>query len=62
MIGKKIDVNCGQGVVYRGQLESVAAGIATILTEENGRALIAVEKIVAVFEPNEHSSRPGFIV
>lgn len=61
LVGKTIDINCGQGVVYRGQLESVMGGIVSLLTEEKGRALIAIDKIVAVFEPSEHSSRPGFI-
>ncbi len=62
-MGKKIDVNCGAGCVFQGTVMDVSGGVVTLETvEENAKLHIALDKIVAVLESTDHSSRPGFIV
>jgi ribosome maturation factor RimP len=61
--GKKIDVNCGSGCVFQGTVLEVGGGVLTLESdEEKAKLHIALDKIVAVLESTDHSSRPGFIV
>lgn len=60
--GRKIDVNCGSNVLYRGEVKAVAGGVLTIVNEEGDNVFIALEKIAAVCECRDFASRPGFIV
>ena len=61
-IGKKIDVNCGSNVAFRGEVVSVESGVLNLLNEEQQKIFIAVKKIAAVCECRDLGSRPGFIV
>lgn len=61
-IGKKIDVNCGSNVAFRGDVVSVENGVLKLLNEEQQNVFIAVEKVAAVCECRDLVSRPGFIV
>lgn len=61
-MGKKIDVSCGTNAVYRGDVVDVRNGILYLKDDEGKVAHIAVDKIAVVYECNETSSRPGFIV
>jgi len=60
--GKKIDVNCGSNVMYRGEIVSIEGGILKLKNEDDRDVFIAVDKIAAVTECSDLSSRPGFIV
>ena len=60
--GKKIDVNCGSNVMYRGEIVSIEDGILKLKNEDDRDVFIAVDKIAAVAECSDLSSRPGFIV
>ena len=60
--GKKVDVNCGSNVMYRGEIVSVSGGILKLRNEDDRDIFIAVDKIAAVTECSDLSSRPGFIV
>lgn len=62
LIGKKIDVNCGSNVAYRGEAISVEGGVLRLTNEENQDVYIAIDKVAAVSECRDFGSRPGFIV
>jgi hypothetical protein len=62
LVGKKIDVNCGSNVAYRGEVISVDGGVLKLLNEDDQDVFIAVDKIAAVSERRDIGSRPGFIV
>lgn len=59
--GKKIDINCGSGAIYRGTVETVGGGILEMRDESNSIVFISVERIIAVTECLEPAIRPGFI-
>ena len=59
--GRKLDVNCGTGAVFRGTVEEVEEGVLKIKDEMDGISHIAIRKILAVTECSENASRPGFI-
>ncbi len=59
--GKRIDVNCGAGAVFRGVVEDVDNLL--VLKDENDVIInISLKKIIAVTECVEPLTRPGFIV
>jgi hypothetical protein len=60
--GKRVDINCGAGAIFRGKVSSVESGLVTILDEEDRVTSVSIEKILAVTECHEPISRPGFIV
>jgi hypothetical protein len=60
--GKRVDINCGAGAIFRGNVSAVESGLVTIIDEDDRLTSIAVEKIIAVTECHEPISRPGFIV
>lgn len=60
--GKKIDVNCGSNVVYRGEVLSAEGGLLTLKNEDGHDVYVAIDKIAAVSECKDFGSRPGFIV
>ena len=62
LIGKKIDVNCGSNVAYRGEVISAGNGLLTLKNEEGHDVFVAIDKIAAVSECSNLASRPGFIV
>jgi len=60
--GKKIDVNCGSNVMYKGEVISAADGLLKLVNEDGNDVFIAIDKIAAVSECKDFGSRPGFIV
>lgn len=61
LAGKKIDVNCGSNVMYRGEVLSSTSGILKLKNEDGHDIFIAIDKIAAFSECKDQSSRPGFI-
>ena len=59
--GKKLDVNCGSGAVFRGTVQDVDDGVLKIKDEMDVISHIAISKILAVTECSENATRPGFI-
>ena len=60
--GKRVDVNCGAGAIFRGTVESVDDDVVTIKDEDSFITNISIKKIVAVTECVDPVTRPGFIV
>lgn len=60
LMGKKIDVSCGEGASFRGDVVDVKNGIL-FLRDEEKVAYIVIDKIAMICEIKEHSSRPGFV-
>ncbi len=61
LIGSKVDLNCGNGAIYRGEITELKDGVAVICDEEGRVSYLAVDKIAAVTEISDAASRPGFI-
>jgi hypothetical protein len=61
-VGRKIDVNCGSNVAFRGEVISLEGGVLKLVNEEDHDVFIAVDKIAAISECKDFGSRPGFIV
>ena len=59
--GRKLDVNCGTGAIYRGTVEDVEDGVLKIKDELDVISHISIGKIIALTECSESSTRPGFI-
>lgn len=62
LVGKKIDVNCGSNVAYRGEIVSVEKGVLKMTNEDDQEVFVAIDKIAAFSECKDFGSRPGFIV
>ncbi len=60
-VGKKVDVNCGTGAMYRGLIEKIDDGVVTIKDESEDIVYISVKRIIAFTECHEPAIRPGFI-
>ena len=60
--GKRVDINCGTGAVFRGTVKDVAEKVVTIVDEDDQNTTIATKKIIAVTECVDPVTRPGFIV
>jgi hypothetical protein len=60
LMGKKVDVSCGTGVAFRGDVVDVQNGIL-FLRDEEKVAYVVVDKIAMICEIKEHTSRPGFL-
>jgi hypothetical protein len=61
LLHKKIDVNCGVGAVFCGELRSVENGTIALLNEDDLLIYVAIAKILAVSESTASQSKPGFI-
>lgn len=61
LVGSRVEVTCGAGLVFCGELKNVDAGLIEILDDDDLTA-VAVEKIIAVRKSVDPTSRPGFIV
>ncbi|MEO7674180.1 MAG: MM0924 family protein [Pyrinomonadaceae bacterium] len=62
LVGKKIDVNCGNAAIYRGEAIDVNNGVLHLRNEDDVIVFISIAKISAMFECKDLPSRPGFIV
>lgn len=61
LVGSRVEVTCGAGLVFCGELKNVNDGLIEILDDDDLTA-VAVEKIIAVRKSVDPTSRPGFIV
>lgn len=61
LIGKKIDVNCGSNVMYRGEVLEASSGILKLKNDDGQEIFVAIDKIAAVSECRDLTARPGFI-
>ena len=61
LTGKKIDVNCGNAAVFRGENIGYSSGVLTLRDDFGKTVYIDGTRIVAVSEISDGSSRPGFI-
>ncbi len=61
LLGKKIDVTCGTGVSFRGDVMDVKLGVLYLRDEEEEVAYVSIDKIAVVYECKDNLSRPGFI-
>jgi hypothetical protein len=59
--GKKIDINCGSGAIYRGVVQKVDDGLLEVKDESDATVFISVKRVIAVTECLEPTLRPGFI-
>lgn len=61
LVGKKVDVICGAGAVFRGEGVGFSNGVL-ILKDETARTVyIDGTKVLAISEVTDAGSRPGFI-
>jgi hypothetical protein len=59
--GKFVELNCGQGVMVGGDVVDVRGGLVALKTDDGRVVRVSIDKIIAVFERNEHPARPGFV-
>ena len=59
--GKRIEVNCGNGIAFTGENLGIEEGILSLECEGTKRLFIAAAKIVVVSEASDASGKPGFI-
>lgn len=62
LMGKNVDVSCGAGAAFRGDVIDVKNGILFLRDDNERVAYVAVDRIAMITEVKEHSSRPGFVV
>ncbi len=62
LMGKRIDVSCGSGVSFRGDVIDVKNGVLFLRDDDEKVAYVAIDKIAIICEVKEHLSRPGFVV
>jgi hypothetical protein len=62
LMGKKIDVSCGESATFRGDVIDVKSGVLFLRDESEKVAYVAIDKIAMICEVKEHTSRPGFVV
>ena len=60
--GKRVDINCGTGAIFRGIVKEVQEKVVTIVDEDDLNISISIKKIIAVTECVDPVTRPGFIV
>jgi hypothetical protein len=61
MMGKKIDVACGAGMIVRGEVVNVQNGILYMRDEQERAAYVAINKITTVWDVKDLDNRPGFV-
>jgi len=59
--GKRIEVNCGNGVAFAGENLGVQDGVLTLECEGKKRLFIDAAKIVTIAEVSDTAGKPGFI-
>lgn len=62
LMGKKIDISCGQASTVRGDVMDVKNGVLYLRDENERVAYVAIERVAIVWEVKEHHTRPGFVV
>lgn len=61
LMGKKIDVACGPGATFRGDVMDVKSGVLYLRDEDDEVAYVAIDRIAVVYESKDSHLRPGFI-
>ena len=62
MIGKQLDVFCGNASSLRGKVLKVEGGVLHLRDDEKQVCYVAIDHIVAVWEVREdQQTRPGFV-
>ena len=59
--GKRIEVNCGNGVAFAGENLGIEDGVLTLECEGSKRLFIDAAKIVVISEASDTGGKPGFI-
>ncbi len=62
LMGKKIDISCGETARFGGEVVIVNKGILYLRDEEDRAAYVAIDKIAIIWEEKESQHRPGFVV
>lgn len=60
LVGKRIEVNCGNGVAFSGENLGVEDGVLQIECEGK-RFYVDLSKVLVVSEASDSGSKPGFI-
>jgi len=62
LMGKRVDISCGNDSIVRGDVVSVTDELLH-LRDENERVIyVAINKIAIIWEVKEQSQRPGFVL
>lgn len=61
MLGKRVDIACGEAAFIRGEIIAVKNGILHLRDEEQRNVYVAVNKIAAIWEVRENHQRPGLV-
>lgn len=61
LMGKRIDVSCGTGATFRGDVVDVKDGVLYLRDESEQVAYAAIDKIAMVAECRDAPTRPGFL-
>ena len=59
--GKRIEVNCGNGVAFTGENLGIEDGVLTLECENSKRLFVDAAKIVVISEASDTAGKPGFI-
>lgn len=59
--GKRIEVNCGNGVAFAGENLGIDDGVLSLECEGSKRLFIDAAKIVVISEASDGGGKPGFI-
>jgi hypothetical protein len=62
LMGKRIDVSCGAGAAFRGDVVDVKGGILFLRDDDDRIAYVVIDRIALITEAKENSTRPGFVV
>ncbi len=62
MVGQRVDLFCGGASSLRGEVVKVEGGVLHLKDENETKCYVAIEKIIAVWEPrNPDEHRAGFV-
>lgn len=59
--GKRIEVNCGNGVAFTGENLGIEDGVLTLEVDGKRHLFIDAAKVVVVSEAPDSAGKPGFI-
>ena len=60
LTGKKIDVNCGNAAMFRGENLGYSNGVLELVDDLGKTVYIDGTRVLAVSEVSDAASRPGF--
>jgi uncharacterized protein DUF6897 len=61
MVGRKIDISCGNSASLRGEVIKVEGGVLHLRDEDQHLGYVAIDKIAVVWEARETEHRAGFV-